>query len=206
MWGLVRLVVRRLFDVRVSGLEHWPPPPFQIVANHHNGVRSAARDRHGSGGAADHVVRPTRGRLRPRLQEPGHGLLRRDDPLQPGEDDAHQRGARRPARLRGRWRAGDLRRGAHRLPGERAAAVRGGCRRLRGHVGGAGRALRRSSAAPICGSAAASRSASVQPIATDGVRGVARAGRSSSGASVPASRRCCPPMSPGCRAGDRLLS
>ena len=37
MWGFVRLVVRGLFDVRVSGLEHWPPPPFQIVANHHNG-------------------------------------------------------------------------------------------------------------------------------------------------------------------------
>jgi 1-acyl-sn-glycerol-3-phosphate acyltransferase len=30
--------VRLLFDVRVSGLEHWPPPPFQLVANHHNGA------------------------------------------------------------------------------------------------------------------------------------------------------------------------
>lgn len=37
MWGLTRVVVRLLFDVRASGLEHWPPPPFQLVANHHNG-------------------------------------------------------------------------------------------------------------------------------------------------------------------------
>jgi 1-acyl-sn-glycerol-3-phosphate acyltransferase len=37
MWGLVRLVVRPLFAVKVAGLEHWPAPPFQIVANHHNG-------------------------------------------------------------------------------------------------------------------------------------------------------------------------
>jgi 1-acyl-sn-glycerol-3-phosphate acyltransferase len=37
MWGLVRGVVRLLFDVRVSGLERWPAPPFQVVANHHNG-------------------------------------------------------------------------------------------------------------------------------------------------------------------------
>ena len=37
MWTLVRIVVRGLFDVRVSGLERWPPPPFQLVANHHNG-------------------------------------------------------------------------------------------------------------------------------------------------------------------------
>jgi 1-acyl-sn-glycerol-3-phosphate acyltransferase len=37
MWVLVRLVVRALFEVRVSGLGHWPQPPFQIVANHHNG-------------------------------------------------------------------------------------------------------------------------------------------------------------------------
>jgi 1-acyl-sn-glycerol-3-phosphate acyltransferase len=37
MWGLVRAVVRLLFDVRVTGLEHWPAPPFQVVANHHNG-------------------------------------------------------------------------------------------------------------------------------------------------------------------------
>ena len=37
MWVLARLVVRALFDVRASGLAHWPAPPFQIVANHHNG-------------------------------------------------------------------------------------------------------------------------------------------------------------------------
>lgn len=37
MWWIDRLLVRALFDVRVEGLEHWPPPPFQIVANHHNG-------------------------------------------------------------------------------------------------------------------------------------------------------------------------
>ena len=37
MWGLIRIVVRSLFDVRLSGVEHWPEPPFQIVANHHNG-------------------------------------------------------------------------------------------------------------------------------------------------------------------------
>lgn len=37
MWALIRGVVRGLFDVRVSGLEHWPKPPFQLVANHHNG-------------------------------------------------------------------------------------------------------------------------------------------------------------------------
>ena len=29
--------MRTLFDVRASGLEHWPAPPFQLVANHHNG-------------------------------------------------------------------------------------------------------------------------------------------------------------------------
>lgn len=37
MWWLNRLLVRALFSVRVSGREHWPRPPFQIVANHHNG-------------------------------------------------------------------------------------------------------------------------------------------------------------------------
>ena len=37
MWGLVRIIVHGLFDLRVSGLEHWPRPPFQVVANHHNG-------------------------------------------------------------------------------------------------------------------------------------------------------------------------
>ena len=38
MWGLNRLIVGLLFDVRATGLEHWPAPPFQLVANHHNGV------------------------------------------------------------------------------------------------------------------------------------------------------------------------
>jgi 1-acyl-sn-glycerol-3-phosphate acyltransferase len=37
IWGLNRLVMRTLFDVRGSGLDQWPAPPFQIVANHHNG-------------------------------------------------------------------------------------------------------------------------------------------------------------------------
>jgi 1-acyl-sn-glycerol-3-phosphate acyltransferase len=37
LWGAVRVLVRTLFDVRASGLEHWPPAPFQIAANHHNG-------------------------------------------------------------------------------------------------------------------------------------------------------------------------
>lgn len=37
MWGLNRVVLRALFDIRPSGLDHWPEPPFQIVANHHNG-------------------------------------------------------------------------------------------------------------------------------------------------------------------------
>ena len=38
MWSLNRLIVGLLFDVRATGLEHWPAPPFQLVANHHNGV------------------------------------------------------------------------------------------------------------------------------------------------------------------------
>jgi 1-acyl-sn-glycerol-3-phosphate acyltransferase len=37
MWAFTRAVTRLLFDVRVSGLERWPEPPFQIVPNHHNG-------------------------------------------------------------------------------------------------------------------------------------------------------------------------
>jgi 1-acyl-sn-glycerol-3-phosphate acyltransferase len=37
MWWINRVLVRGLFSVRVEGLEHWPQPPFQIVANHHNG-------------------------------------------------------------------------------------------------------------------------------------------------------------------------
>ena len=36
MW-LNRTLIRVLFDVRTTGLEHWPDPPFQLVANHHNG-------------------------------------------------------------------------------------------------------------------------------------------------------------------------
>jgi 1-acyl-sn-glycerol-3-phosphate acyltransferase len=37
LWGLNRLIVGILFDVRASGLEYMPAPPFQLVANHHNG-------------------------------------------------------------------------------------------------------------------------------------------------------------------------
>lgn len=37
MWGVNRAVMRTLFDVRTTGLEQWPDPPFQLVANHHNG-------------------------------------------------------------------------------------------------------------------------------------------------------------------------
>jgi 1-acyl-sn-glycerol-3-phosphate acyltransferase len=37
MWGVNRAVLRTLFDVRTTGLERWPDPPFQLVANHHNG-------------------------------------------------------------------------------------------------------------------------------------------------------------------------
>ena len=38
LWGFNRALVRLLFDVRATGLEHWPAPPFQLVANHHNGL------------------------------------------------------------------------------------------------------------------------------------------------------------------------
>jgi 1-acyl-sn-glycerol-3-phosphate acyltransferase len=37
LWGLNRDLVRLLFDVRVDGLARLPAPPFQLVANHHNG-------------------------------------------------------------------------------------------------------------------------------------------------------------------------
>ena len=37
MWGLNRVIVRALFDVRALGLDGWPAPPFQLVASHHNG-------------------------------------------------------------------------------------------------------------------------------------------------------------------------
>jgi 1-acyl-sn-glycerol-3-phosphate acyltransferase len=38
LWGFNRHLVRLLFDVRVDGLARLPAPPFQLVANHHNGV------------------------------------------------------------------------------------------------------------------------------------------------------------------------
>ena len=37
MRWLDRLVVRLLFKIRVEGLERWPPAPFCLVINHHNG-------------------------------------------------------------------------------------------------------------------------------------------------------------------------
>ena len=37
MWAANRGVMRLLFDLRATGLEHWPEPPFQMVINHHNG-------------------------------------------------------------------------------------------------------------------------------------------------------------------------
>jgi 1-acyl-sn-glycerol-3-phosphate acyltransferase len=37
MWWVNRVAMKVLFDLRATGLEHWPEPPFQIVANHHNG-------------------------------------------------------------------------------------------------------------------------------------------------------------------------
>ena len=37
MWGVDRAIVRLLFEVRATGIEHWPQPPFQLVANHHSG-------------------------------------------------------------------------------------------------------------------------------------------------------------------------
>ncbi|MGH2429727.1 MAG: lysophospholipid acyltransferase family protein [Candidatus Limnocylindria bacterium] len=36
-WRLSRAVMRLLFDLRAQGLDRWPAPPFQLVANHHNG-------------------------------------------------------------------------------------------------------------------------------------------------------------------------
>ena len=105
-------------------------------------LRPDARAVGGARRAAHHLVRPARGRLQPRVQESAAGLRRRRHPVQPGEDDADLRRARGPPRLRGRWRARHLRRGAHRLPRERAAAVRGRRGRLRGDLGRAGRPLR----------------------------------------------------------------
>ena len=37
LWGLNRMLMRLLFEVRVEGLERLPPAPFQLVCNHHNG-------------------------------------------------------------------------------------------------------------------------------------------------------------------------
>ena len=37
LWGLNRAVIRTLFDLRVEGHERWPPAPFQLTCNHHNG-------------------------------------------------------------------------------------------------------------------------------------------------------------------------
>jgi 1-acyl-sn-glycerol-3-phosphate acyltransferase len=37
LWRGNRLLVRLLFDLRVSGLDDWPPAPFCLVVNHHNG-------------------------------------------------------------------------------------------------------------------------------------------------------------------------
>ncbi|HEX2221409.1 MAG TPA: lysophospholipid acyltransferase family protein [Candidatus Limnocylindria bacterium] len=36
-WLLARVVVRGLFDIRAEGLGRWPPAPFCLVSNHHNG-------------------------------------------------------------------------------------------------------------------------------------------------------------------------
>ena len=79
-------------------------------------LRPDAGDRGRAPRAADHLVRPEGGGLQPRLQEPGDGLLRRGDPVQPGQDHPDQRGACRASCLRCRRRARHLRRGAHRLP------------------------------------------------------------------------------------------
>ena len=37
LWNFNRIALRVLFRLRVSGLEHWPSAPFQLVVNHHNG-------------------------------------------------------------------------------------------------------------------------------------------------------------------------
>lgn len=37
VWRLNRIVMRSVFRIRCEGIEHWPSPPFQVVANHHNG-------------------------------------------------------------------------------------------------------------------------------------------------------------------------
>jgi 1-acyl-sn-glycerol-3-phosphate acyltransferase len=37
LWSGNRLLVGLLFDVRPTGLDGWPPAPFCLVVNHHNG-------------------------------------------------------------------------------------------------------------------------------------------------------------------------
>jgi 1-acyl-sn-glycerol-3-phosphate acyltransferase len=37
LWGVNRALLRLVYDVRASGLDRWPAPPFCLVANHHNG-------------------------------------------------------------------------------------------------------------------------------------------------------------------------
>jgi 1-acyl-sn-glycerol-3-phosphate acyltransferase len=37
MRGIDLLLVRALFEIRTEGLERWPPAPFCLVLNHHNG-------------------------------------------------------------------------------------------------------------------------------------------------------------------------
>ncbi|MGH2357845.1 MAG: lysophospholipid acyltransferase family protein [Candidatus Limnocylindria bacterium] len=37
LWGVNRLLMRAVFNLRVEGLERWPTAPFQLVCNHHNG-------------------------------------------------------------------------------------------------------------------------------------------------------------------------
>ena len=37
LWALNRLVMRTLFRIDTEGLDRWPPAPFQLVCNHHNG-------------------------------------------------------------------------------------------------------------------------------------------------------------------------
>jgi 1-acyl-sn-glycerol-3-phosphate acyltransferase len=38
LWVLNRRLMRLLFRIEVEGLERWPPAPFLLVCNHHNGV------------------------------------------------------------------------------------------------------------------------------------------------------------------------
>ncbi len=145
--GLPRVVVRPLFDVRVSGLEHWPGAAVPDRGQPSQRLRPAPRHRHRPGRAAHHVVRSTRGGLQPRIQEQGHGVLRRDDSLQPREDDPHQRRARRRRVFEADGVLGHLRRGPHRLSRDGAPAIRGGCGGVRGD-----RPPCRSCRAPIVGS------------------------------------------------------